>query len=209
MWATAVCAETQRCSLFPSSLRPARVFIFFLSGSLLLVWGVTLEHFWVFLWRNVQSSWWKGGYSSLEFASPFSVCPLPWSGSVPRRKPRQHFPTLSAGRHLCSLFSCSADVCAAPSSWDGLLLFLVLGNESHGKNKAETVSDGLRLSAPPSSIASTCCLYLLSQIRPAICNFHSPWDTEWGRSVKTKVKCGYNINRNVDCEYRLKICSCR
>lgn len=31
----------------------------------------------------------------------------------------------------------------------------------------------------------------------------------WAGSVRRKVKCGYNINRNVDCEYRLKICGCR
>lgn len=31
----------------------------------------------------------------------------------------------------------------------------------------------------------------------------------WRESVKLKVKCAYNVNRNVDCEYRLKICGYR
>lgn len=205
---------TQCCSLFPSSLHPARFFIFFLSVSLLLVWGCDP---WTFLRCSVfcEGVYSLGGervgvavWSLLPLLSP----PLPGQTHAPLRKPRQYFWTLSTWHHLlCFLFTYCWCLCCPPFLRWVSSVHSLLGNKNHGKSKAETVKWwSLTICSPPWLLLPLPVAYIWS-LRLGQLSAISilPEIQKWGRSVKMKVKCGYNINRNVDCEYRLKICDCR
>lgn len=180
---------TQRGSLFPSSLHPARFFIFFLSGSLLLVWGCDP---WTFL------SVFCEGVCSLRAervgVAVWSLLPLSQSADSQVRLMLLSESLDSISGHFQPGTTC----CAFSSLF--LLMFMLppllrwvssvhslLGNKSHGKSKAETVRMVSECLLPSvASTASTCCLHLVSQIRPAICGFHSPWDTEMGKKCENE-----------------------
>lgn len=87
------------------------------------------------------------------------------------------------------------------------------GNEREEKMEGEDRSNHVMASRVVSSPPQLSLLLPVARVwsprLAAVCCFLLPEIGMWRESMKMKVRHGYNLNRNVDCEYRLKICSHR